>query len=88
MPPGAGLCGTGGSLRTYQRWAREGGTGIAEGPLDAPHATLASELSDPNWAHILTLINSTEFACQQSSLIMPTLVDRGDYVASESTLSG
>lgn len=88
MPPGAGLCGTGGSLRTDQRWTREGRTGIGDERLDAPHATFASELSDANWAHILTLISSTEFACQQSSLIMPTLVDLGDYVASESTLSG
>lgn len=74
------------SLRTYQRWTREDGTGMADGRRDTPRAAPANKLSEAERAHILALVNSSEFASQPPSQIVPTLVDRGDYVASESTI--
>ena len=74
------------SLRTYQRWTREDGTGVADGRCSAPRAAPANQLSDAERARILDLVNSAEFASQPPSQIVPTLVDRGEYVASESTM--
>jgi len=74
------------SLRTYQRWTREDGTGMEDGRSRAQRMAPANKLSDAERAHILHLVNSTEFSSQPPSQIVPTLVDRGDYVASESTI--
>jgi putative transposase len=74
------------SLRTYQRWTRDGGTGMVDARHAAPRAAPANKLSNAERAHILALVNSPEFASQPPSQIVPTLVDRGDYVASESTM--
>ena len=74
------------SLRTYQRWTREDGTGMADVRCGAQRMAPANKLSDAERAHILALVNSAEFASQPPSQIVPTLVDRGDYVASESTM--
>ena len=74
------------SLRTYQRWTREGGSGIADGRKDARRVAPANKLSEEERARILVLVNSAEFASQPPSQIVPTLVDRGEYVASESTI--
>ena len=74
------------SLRTYQRWTREGGTGMEDARRTVPRAAPANKLSNAERAHILALVNSAEFASQPPSQIVPTLADRGDYVASESTL--
>ena len=74
------------SLRTYQRWTREGGAGSVDGRKDARRAAPANKLSDEERARILALVNSAEFASQPPSQIVPTLVDRGEYIASESTI--
>jgi putative transposase len=74
------------SLRTYQRWTREGGAGIEDGRKDACRIAPANKLSEEERARILDLVNSAEFASQPPSQIVPTLVDRGEYVASESTI--
>lgn len=74
------------SLRTYHRWTREDGTGMEDGRRGAPRTAPANKLSDVERAHILALVNSAEFASQPPSQIVPTLADRGDYVASESTM--
>jgi putative transposase len=74
------------SLRTYQRWTQEGGTGMEDGRKGARRAAPANKLSDEERARILALVNSPEFASQPPSQIVPTLVDRGEYVASESTI--
>ena len=74
------------SLRTYQRWTHKDGNGMADGRRDAPRAAPANKLSEAERAHILALVNSAEFASQPPSQIVPTLVDRGDYVASESIM--
>jgi transposase InsO family protein len=74
------------SLRTYQRWTREGATVMADGRKGAQRAAPANKLSDEERGRILALVNSPEFASQPPSQIVPTLVDRGEYVASESTI--
>ncbi len=74
------------SLRTYQRWTREGGSCTEDGRKDARRVAPANKLSEEERARILVLVNSTEFASQPPSQIVPTLVDRGEYVASESTI--
>jgi len=74
------------SLRTYQRWTKEGDTGIQDGRKDSCRAAPANKLSDEERAHILALVNSAEFASQPASQIVLTLVDRGEYIASESII--
>lgn len=46
----------------------------------------ANKLSEEEREHILAVVNSPEFASQPPSQIVPTLADRGEYLASESTL--
>jgi transposase InsO family protein len=74
------------SLRTYQRWTREGAAGMKDGRKGARRAAPVNKLSDEERARILALVNSPEFASQPPSQIVPTLVDRGEYLASESTI--
>lgn len=74
------------SLRTYQRWTREGSSCAEDGRKDARRVAPANKLSEEERARILVLVNSAEFASQPPSQIVPTLVDRGEYVASESTI--
>lgn len=73
------------SLRTYQRWTHEDG-GMKDNRKKARRVAPANKLSDEERAHILAVLNSAEFASQPPSQIVPTLVDRGEYVASESTI--
>jgi putative transposase len=74
------------SLRTYQRWTRDGETAIEDGRKRARRVAPANKLSDEERARILEVVNSPEFASQPPSQIVPTLVDRGEYLASESTM--
>ncbi|GAC1605457.1 MAG: hypothetical protein NVS3B3_03380 [Aquirhabdus sp.] len=74
------------SIRTYQRWTREGEVGTGDRRKGARRAAPANKLSADERAQILALVNSPEFASQPPSQIVPTLVDRGEYLASESTI--
>jgi len=74
------------SLRTYQRWTHKDGAGIEDRRQGARRVAPANRLSDEERTRILALVNSAEFASQPPSQIVPTLVDRGEYVASESTI--
>ena len=74
------------SLRSYQRWTKEGNTAMQDGRKNARSVAPANKLSDEERARILALVNSAEFASQPPSQIVPTLVDRGEYIASESTM--
>jgi putative transposase len=51
------------------------------GPYLIPERTSTEER-----ARLLAVVNSPEFASQPPSQIVPTLVDRGEYLASESTI--
>jgi putative transposase len=74
------------SLRTYQRWTKGGVTATADGRKGAQRVTPANKLSNEERAHIPALVKSPEFASQPPSQIVPTLVDRAEYLASESTI--
>ena len=45
-----------------------------------------NKLSDEERQHVLVIVNSKEFRSLPPSQIVPTLADRGEYVASESTM--
>jgi len=74
------------SLRTYQRWAREGGHGKTDGRKGSRRKAPANKLSEEERKQILVVANSAEFASSPPSQIVPTLADRGQYLASESTI--
>lgn len=71
------------SGRTVERWRAEdaGGRDGRAGPKHAP----AHELSATERAKILEVANSPEFRNKSPRQIVPTLADRGEYVASESS---
>lgn len=69
--------------RTLQRWrARGGGEDLREGPKTSP----ANTLSEVERARILEAVNSPEFRDLSPKQIVPTLADREQYLASESTI--
>lgn len=70
------------SARTLERWRTdEACTDRRAGPRHAP----AHQLSDAEKAKILEVSNSPEFRDKGPRQIVPTLADRGEYVASESS---
>ena len=71
------------SGRTVERWRAEddGGRDGRDGPKHAP----PHELSAAEKAKILQVANSPEFRDKSPRQIVPTLADRGEYVASESS---
>jgi transposase InsO family protein len=74
------------SLRTYQRWTQEEGDGKVDGRKGSRRTEPANKLSDEERQQILAVANSAEFASSPPSQIVPTLADRGEYLASESTI--
>lgn len=74
------------SLRTYQRWTDEDDGVHDDGRKGCRRAAPANKLSDDERRQVLVVANSPEFASKPPSQIVPTLVDRGQYLASESTI--
>jgi len=66
--------------RSVQRWAHKSDDG-RHGPKHAP----PNKLSAAERKKVVTIATSTEFRDQSPKQIVPTLADRGTYVASEST---
>jgi putative transposase len=66
--------------RTLQRWARKSDDG-RHGPQHAP----ANKLSAAERRTVVATATSSEFQDQSPKQIVPTLADRGVYLASEST---
>jgi len=73
------------SLRTIQRWTREGTVQVDARPT-AVRPVPANALSPEERAAILALCNSPEYASLPPSQIVPRLADQGLYLASESTM--
>jgi putative transposase len=70
------------SVRTVQRWrADNGGEDRRAGPLKTP----SHKLTEEERAALLDVANSPEFRDKSPRQIVPTLADRGEYIASEST---
>jgi len=74
------------TLRTFQRWVREGDDAVAgDSRRTSVRPEPANKLSEDERAEILAVANSEEFASLPPSQIVPALADRGVYVASESS---
>jgi len=68
--------------RTYQRWGLTPAAPDGRcGPLSEP----ANKLSQEERAEVVRISTSAEFCDKSPHQIVPTLADRGDYVASESS---
>ncbi len=76
------------SLRTYQRWTLDGDSDNAQvdGRKGSHRVAPANKLSEDERQQILAIANNPEFASSPPSQIVPTLADRGEYLASESTV--
>ena len=66
--------------RTPQRWAHKSDDG-RHGPKHTP----ANKLSEAERRQVVTVATSVEFRDQSPKQIVPTLADRGVYIASESS---
>jgi putative transposase len=73
------------SLRTFQRWMGNGDAMLADRRTTTGRAPPSNKLSEAERQQILELANSEEFASLAPSQIVPSLADRGVYVASESS---
>lgn len=72
------------SLRTYRRWYRDGMVRQDKRPT-ASRPTPANKLSKAEREEIITQCNRPEYSQLPPSQIVPDLLDRGVYIASEST---
>lgn len=73
------------TLRTFQRWVRNGDDAIgADNRPTTARPEPRNKLSDEERTEILAVANSEEFGSMPPSQIVPTLADRGVYMASES----
>jgi putative transposase len=71
------------SVRTWQRWQREGQAKV-DGRTIAVHRP-ANQLSEDERQRLLAVANAPEFRSLPPSQIVPALADREEYLASEST---
>lgn len=72
------------SKRTYRRWYRTG-TVQADQRTTAVRPEPANKLTEPERQQVLDVCNEPRFASLPPSQIVPTLLDEGVYIASEST---
>lgn len=73
-------------MRTFQRWVRDGDDAVkADSRTTSTRPAPANKLSEDERAQILVVANSEEFASGPPTQIVPTLADRGVFVASESS---
>ncbi|HGG6757228.1 TPA: IS3 family transposase [Salmonella enterica subsp. enterica serovar Java] len=72
------------SIRTLQRWT-DGEIIYADRRPDALGRSPCNKLSEAERQKILDLCNSQEFASLPPNVIVPSLADKGIYIASEST---
>lgn len=74
------------SIRTFQRWKDPDGTARPDQRPTAPRPRPANALTEAEQDQIVALCNSPEFASLPPGQIVPKLADRGEYIASESTM--
>jgi transposase InsO family protein len=73
------------SLRTLQRWSRDGELSEDRRP-SAARPTPPNALSEAERGDVLAVCNSPDYASLPPSQIVPRLADEGLYLASESTV--
>lgn len=71
-------------LRSYRRWFKEGAVTKDRRPF-VEHPEPSNKLSEAEIANILEICNWPEFSNLPPSQIVPALLDRNEYYASEST---
>jgi len=71
------------SERTLQRWQSDK---LREDQRPLRVQSPKNKLSELEREHLLTVVNSDEFGHLPPSQIVPRLADRGEYIASESTI--
>lgn len=75
------------SVRTFQRWVCNGDDAIvADRRTTNMRSAPANKMREDEIAHILDVVSIEEFASLPPSQIVPALADRGEYLASESTI--
>ena len=72
------------STRTYQRWVK-GGNVNCDGRPTAERPVPVNSLSEEERQEVLDTVNSSKYASQPPSQIVPDLADNGVYIASTST---
>jgi putative transposase len=70
------------SVRTLQRWEREGSVDRRKGSRTMP----ANRLSDVERARVLAALTAPAHCDTSPNQLMPMLADQGEYIASESTM--
>ncbi len=70
------------SVRTVQRWQREGLDDRRTGTRARP----ANQLSERERAQVLEVLNGPEYCDKSPNQVAPMLAERGQYLASESTM--
>lgn len=73
------------SVRTYQRWTRSGSTKEDQRPV-AQRPTPKNKLTEKERAKVIQIVNNPDFADLTPHQIVPKLADKGEYIASESTI--
>ncbi len=73
------------SDRTYQRWTRGGSTKEDKRPI-MERPTPKNKLSETERAEVIKIANGPEFVDLTPHQIVPKLADKGEYIASESTI--
>ncbi len=71
-------------LRTYRRWYQQGEVQDDKRPI-CLRPEPANKLSQEERDAIIEVCNRSEFASLPPTQIVPTLLDRGEYIASESS---
>ena len=72
------------SIRTYQRWTKEGAIKEDQRPLI--RRTPQNKFTDEERRKVVEVINSREYADLPPCKIVPALADQGEYIGSESTI--
>lgn len=70
------------SLRTVQRWERDGVVDRRHGSCASP----ANRLNEAERAGVLEVLNTPAYRDKSPNQIVPLLADEGEYMASESTM--
>ncbi|MCB5560318.1 IS3 family transposase [Anaerosalibacter bizertensis] len=73
------------SVRTYQRWTKEGEVKKDQRPL-VKRPTPKNKITEEERSQIIETVNSPQYADLAPSQIVPKLADEGKYIASESTI--
>jgi len=73
------------TLRTHERWTREGAAVKADRRPTATRPAPANKLLAEERAQVMRVVNEPRFAALPPTQIVPRLADEGRYLASEST---